>query len=266
MQYAFVPDRNITDPIKLTEMIQHHARKHGRELHQTFMDLKQAFDRLEFWAGDLAMNRLGFPTKLKNLLNNMNQNSRREVITRDGTTSPWTLECGVPQGEVLSPLRFIAVMDMLATWITLRSNGENPRGKPYGYAINPSQAAQNEALSHIEPSLNTSTRIVASMYCDDIQFTTDTFGDMQELVGMTQEFMTTFGIPVNATKSFYTAHLPAQGNRNPIVKAPNLAGKWIGDATHGEWLSDDTNPSYLTIKQPDEAIRYLGVHFTMEGT
>ena len=115
MQYAFLPDQNITDPIKLTEYIQHHARTQHKEVHQTFMDLKQAFDRLEFWAGDMAMERLNFPKRLKALLNNMNHNSEREVVTRDGTSCPWTLECGVPQGEVLSPLRFIAVMDMLAT-------------------------------------------------------------------------------------------------------------------------------------------------------
>ena len=46
LQYAFLPNKNITDPIKLVELTQHHARKHDNELHQVFMDLTQAFDRL----------------------------------------------------------------------------------------------------------------------------------------------------------------------------------------------------------------------------
>ncbi len=86
MQYAFLPNKNITDPIKMVEYNQHHARKNGRELHHVFMDLKQAFDILEFWAGDLAMKRLNFPAKLRNLMNNLNHESKREVITRDDIT------------------------------------------------------------------------------------------------------------------------------------------------------------------------------------
>jgi len=169
------------------------------------MDLKQAFGRLESWASDMAMERLNFPKKLKALLNNMNQNSEREVITRDGTSCPWTLERGVPQGEVLSPLRFIAVMDMLATWITLRSNGHNPSATLYGYETQPAVSPQLRKLTNIETTLADTVRIVANMYCDDVQFTTNSFDDMQDLVGIIQEFMKTFGIPINATKSFYTA-------------------------------------------------------------
>ncbi len=75
MQYAFLPNKNITDPIKMVEFNQNHARKNGRELHHVVMDQIQAFDRLELWAGDLAMKRLNSPDQLQNLVNNLNQNS-----------------------------------------------------------------------------------------------------------------------------------------------------------------------------------------------
>ena len=267
LQYAFLPNKNITDPIKLVELTQHHARKHNNELHQVFMDLTQAFDRLEFWAGDLAMERMSFPPKVKNLLNDLNENSRREVITKDGVTHPWTLECGVPQGEVLSPLRFIAVMDMLAAWIVRRCNGHNPKNKIYGYSLKPKKTLQQGQLSRIDQSINHYVRVTGNMFCDDIQLTTDSFEDMQDLVGIVQEFMTTFGIPINASKSYYTANLPSKkrGADRGITCAPSLAGAWRG-GLDGEWVSDTSNSTPITIKQDHEPIRYLGVHFTMNGS
>jgi hypothetical protein len=39
----------------------------GSEIHQTFLDLTQAFDRLEFWASDLAIKRMNYPQKFTNL-------------------------------------------------------------------------------------------------------------------------------------------------------------------------------------------------------
>ena len=251
----------------MVEFNQNHARKNGRELHQVFMDLTQAFDRLEFWAGDLAMERLNFPDQLQNLMNNLNQNSEREVITRDGTTESWTLECGVPQGEVLSPLRFIAVMDMLATWITKRCQGHNPKNKKYGYRLTPVNSKQMNQLAQIEPSISQEIRIIGNMFCDDIQLTTETFEDMQDLVGIVQEFMGTFGIPINANKSYYTANIPHKENepKKPITQAPSIKGKWSG-GMDGKWEPNTTDHKYIAIKQIDEPIRYLGVHFAMNGS
>jgi hypothetical protein len=161
-------------------------------------------------------------------------------------------------------------MDMLATWITLRSNGHNPSATQYGYKTQPAASPQLRKLANIETTLANTVSIVANMYCDDVQFTTNSFNDMQDLVGIIQEFMTTFGIPINASKSFYTAYLPDPTKTNkatlPITTAPNIAGKWEGDATTGKWICDNAHPTYLSIKQPDEAIRYLGVHFAMDGS
>ena len=132
VQFAFLPDVNILDPLKMVEQIQNEARTHNNELHQVFLDLTQAFDRLEFWASDVAITRLGFSDKIKNLLNNLTESSERTVITKDGNTESWTLKCGIPQGEVLSPLRFISIMDMLASWILQRTLKVDDPGKPLG--------------------------------------------------------------------------------------------------------------------------------------
>jgi hypothetical protein len=122
IQYAFLPGKNITDPLHLIEHAQSNARTQHKELHQAFLDLSQAFDRLEYWASDMTLKRMNYPPKFTALIEDLNTDSQRSIITKNGATSKWTLQCGVAQGEVLSPIRFITLMDMLATWILLRCN------------------------------------------------------------------------------------------------------------------------------------------------
>jgi len=91
VQFAFLPGRNIMDPLHIIENVQSNARTNNAEIHQTFLDLTQAFDRLEFWASDLAIKRMNYPQKFTNLIDNLNTDSERKIITKDGTTTPWKL-------------------------------------------------------------------------------------------------------------------------------------------------------------------------------
>jgi hypothetical protein len=215
------------DPLHIIENVQSNARTNNAEIHQTFLDLTQAFDRLEFWASDLAIKRMNYPQKFTNLIDNLNTDSERKIITKDGITTPWKLECGVAQGEVLSPIRFITLMDMLATWITIRSNKQNPTNKIIGYQMKHKAANQHKAKLKTtsqetidQPPYNKlPTVITVLMYCDDLVITTDNFEDMQDLIGVISEFMNTFGIPINNKKSFYTASMPKSQQHN-IITAP----------------------------------------------
>ena len=55
------------------------------------------------------------------------------------------------------------------------------------------------------------------MYCDDIALITDNFEDMQNLIGIVSEFMTTFGIDINTKKSFYTKRKPTTTRNNADI-------------------------------------------------
>ena len=198
-QYAFLPGKTILDPLRLIEHAQADARLNNKEIHQTFLDLTQAFDRLEFWAGEMALKRMNYPDKFNKLIHNLNVDSRRRIVTKDGNTTDWKLQCGIAQGEVLSPIRFITVMDMLATWLAMRANGCNPSKKNTGYTIKPKKSTRVTQTTQIPTH-----KLNAILYCDDISITTDNFDDMQDQVGIISEFMTTFGIQINNNKSFYT--------------------------------------------------------------
>jgi hypothetical protein len=59
------------------------------------------------------------------------------------------------------------------------------------------------------------TTISGLMYCDDIALSTETYEDMQDLIGVVSEFMSTFGIQLNNKKSLYTARYPKTTKQHP---------------------------------------------------
>ena len=258
IQHAFLPGSNIMDAVHIVELTQERARMENVPIHQLFLDLTQAYDRLEFWASKMALDRLGLPVRVVEFFTKLDTGSTRNVATVDGVTTDWDYECGVPQGEVLSPLRFIAVMDMLATWLTLRCNGANPSGKRMGFAIRKPHDKVRCPNPALAGKSDEELRAFASMYCDDIWLVTDSAGDMQDLLGVVSEFMSTLGIPINGKKSIYTCRTPRGEPMGPIY----TSGKWVG-GLDGEWSAEPKDP--VNMCPPTQAVRYLGVHFQLDG-
>ena len=114
-------------------------------------------------------------------------------------------------------------MDMLATWILLRCNKQNPQKKEMGYKMTfkqenkkHKQTRQTRPGQQPDESTNKhSTTISGLMYCDDIALSTETYEDMQDLIGVVSEFMSTFGIQLNTKKSLYTARKPETTKIHP---------------------------------------------------
>src|SRR5881227_749818 len=61
---------------------------------------------------DRAMVRLHFPNQLRQILLTAFQNRTNQVITEHGLTEPYTLNNGVDQGEVFSPLMWCIVKNV----------------------------------------------------------------------------------------------------------------------------------------------------------
>ena len=261
-QSAFLPGSNIRDLTRLVETAQKSARDEKRELHMGFLDLKQAFERVEPWASDLALERLGIPASVRDIFNTLDTSSSRRLATRDGLSDEWRLECGVPQGEVASPFRFIALMDMLAAWLQIRCEGHNPTGAKMGF---PFKLADFTRRSKILPWATQEQRTVRGhsfFFCDDICLMASSHQELQDMVAVVSEFMQIVGIPLNAQKSYYTRWDPesqAEDHQEIHTKV-----EWKG-GLDGSWVPATDSP-HLTYKRPDEAIRYLGIHFAMNGS
>jgi hypothetical protein len=262
-QFAFLPGMNIMDPIRIMEAVYEQARRNHKadatkEVHIAYLDLRAAFDKVEYWAGEAALNRVRVPPKIRALLHNLNTRSERSIITEHGLTDQWELKNGVPQGEILSPFRFLCLMDMLNTWLARRCAGNNPKREQIGFRF---EVCKRPRYNQKWTEGNDTTRVHTLIYADDICLIAETAEHLQQLVGLVHEFFSTAGINLSDTKSYYTTNAP---NPTPIYITGSMTQG--ADANlDGEWTPDTTGPS-LTHKKPNESIRYLGVNFELNGT
>jgi hypothetical protein len=104
------------------------------------------------------------------------------------------------------------------------------------------------------------------MYCDDIAPSTENYEDMQDMIGVVSEFMSTFGIQLNNKKSLNTARMSETTKIHPynITTSPTTEGTWTG-GIDGTLTPEPAPRTRITIRQEHEHIRYLGVHFAMDG-
>ena len=85
-QYAFLPGMDIMDPVRTIEAVYEQSRRLKKPVHIAFLDLKAAFDKVEYWAGEAALERIRIPPKVKALLHTLNTRSERSIITEHGLT------------------------------------------------------------------------------------------------------------------------------------------------------------------------------------
>ncbi|KAK3242335.1 hypothetical protein CYMTET_47954 [Cymbomonas tetramitiformis] len=149
----------------------------------------------EFWMSKLALEKIGLPENIITIISDITSEASRSVLTSEGMTDEWMLECGVPQGEVLSPLRFVAIMDILAIWLAERANGKNPMKQTYGYALEkPRDATRNPGATSPQKNrkwlnMNSPPNIFARFFCDDIILIGKSREEVQDMLGVINEFM-----------------------------------------------------------------------------
>ena len=168
-------------------------------------------------------------------MRSLDTTATRTLATRDGETLAWAPECGVPQGEILSPFRFVALMDMLATWLTIRCNGGNPGKKSMGYCMPaPCQRLAGVIRGQGRP-LAPTTRVHSMLYCDDICLVADSREDLQDMLGVVSELMKEMGIKVNPVKSYYTTNEdpPPEPHWNQYTLMANGEGGWKANGHQG---------------------------------
>jgi hypothetical protein len=83
---------------------------------------------------------------------------------------------------------------MLATWLAIRCSGGNPSRKRMGVQLH---APGKHTRSPNPVAHAMYVNIFALLYCDDICLMANDPRDLQDMLGVVREFMTTMGIPIN---------------------------------------------------------------------
>ena len=112
-QAGFQNDRSCTDQIATLRIIVEQSLELNSSLYINFVDLQKAFDSLDhnsLWA---LMRHYGIPEKLITIIQKSYQPSTCQVVHNGFLSEPFSVDTGVRQGCLLSPLLFLMVVDWI---------------------------------------------------------------------------------------------------------------------------------------------------------
>ena len=106
-QLGFSPGKSTIDGLFVLRQLQEKYGGMKKDLHNIFVDLEKAFDRVIEW----ALKRQNVPERTVQLIMALYVNTNSRVKTFTGTSKKFEMKVGDHQGSALSPLLFILVME-----------------------------------------------------------------------------------------------------------------------------------------------------------
>ena len=188
-QYASLPGMGVDTPLQITRCIFEEAaeerrtlgKKHARHLHVLYVDYSKAFDSCETWLLESAMRRMGVPETTIALFADLDSNTQNALKTEGGKTASFHPERGAWQGETCSPLRFVAILQILLDQLAKTKKGWR---------------------------MSTGDTIFGHAYMDDCFLVAEDNESLQELADILSQFCAAIGLKLNAGKSFYSTTDP----------------------------------------------------------
>ena len=226
-QKGFKPINGVGQNTSLLHNILRHARANRSNLFVCLLDVSKAFDSVPHDSIKRALKRNGCPRGMIELISEQYENIST-IISYGQQFSPKISICrGVKQGDPLSSLLFNLVIDELFEII----------GERFGYEI-PGVGSVN-----------------ARAFADDIALISGSEIGMQQLLSITEEFLSCRGLELNVKKCVAIC----------LRKAGKVKKSQIADSTV-------KNPPVLIVKNEpirllgvNEQCKYLGIHYTPLG-
>jgi ribonuclease HI len=111
--FSVLPGTSPDDVLVRINAMMEYAREFNLELWIILLDIKRAFDSVDYKLLEISLRRLGLPENYISWINFMNTNRSLQIITQFGLTDPFKQGGGIPQGNKDSPDLWLFVWDTL---------------------------------------------------------------------------------------------------------------------------------------------------------
>jgi hypothetical protein len=140
-QFAFVPGRDIHEPISTAIECYRDSEIHKKDCFAIYYDISKAYDSIRWSTIRSALHRIGAPQAFIDfVLNSLEGTTTAARTNKPGHITPSVkMSKGIRQGCPLAPLLFVIVMDELHTSLascegyTLGANNSGPTIQSRGY-------------------------------------------------------------------------------------------------------------------------------------
>ena len=112
-QMGFRKNRSCTDHIATLRIIAEQSIEWNSSLYITFIDFEKAFDSVDHNTLWKILRHYGIPEKFIAIIQQSYYNSQIRVIHNHEITPPFSVQTGVRQGCILSPMLFLLVIDWI---------------------------------------------------------------------------------------------------------------------------------------------------------
>lgn len=131
-QSAFIKDRNILDVILMVNEVMDMAKREGLKCLVLKVDFEKAYDCVNWDFLRYAMKRMGFEKKWLSWMEAIVFTSSMAILVNRSNTRDFKVERGLRQGDPLSPLLFVIVIEGLTCLMEKASSIDEYRGFSYG--------------------------------------------------------------------------------------------------------------------------------------
>lgn len=122
-QCGFRRGRSTTDQIFTLRQIMEKAWEYNINIHQLFIDFKQAYDSIDRQALFNIMNEFGIPTKLINLTRATLTDTRCKIMVDNTFSETFSIETGLRQGDKLSTILFNLALEKVVRAMSINWAG-----------------------------------------------------------------------------------------------------------------------------------------------
>ncbi|GET04391.1 RNA-directed DNA polymerase from mobile element jockey-like [Rhizophagus clarus] len=244
-QFAALPGNSTFEPIRMINEIIQDAKENNKELWLLSQDLGKAYDRVNIFMLEKAMERIKIPPNFIQIISSLFKNRQNQVITAYGLTDPYNVLIGIDQGEVISPLLWCIYYDPLLCEIEQRK---------LGYTLEAPKIALNKFYGEDTSEETEKLTISSSAYMDDTQWLAPSQNNLEKILEIADSFYKLNDIQVNKEKSELLVRYK-QGRYRPKLKPHEPVTLRFG-----------SDSIFIIPVSPRSSIRILGVYFDERNT